>query len=75
MKIIHAIVSQGSNDFGCWLEEVSGIYGAGETPELALNNLKESITLYATNNLDAPQWLKKGQFRIVSKVVSSNVQS
>lgn len=74
MKVIHAIISKGPDDFGCWLEEISGIYGAGETPELALFNLKESIALYVKNNLDAPEWLKEGQFRILSKVVSSKMK-
>lgn len=67
MRVIHAVISKGLDDFGCWLDELNGIYGAGDTPDLALANLNESISLYLKHNADAPLWLKRGSFKIIVK--------
>jgi predicted RNase H-like HicB family nuclease len=64
MKIVRAILSKGSDDFGAWLEDLEGVYGAGDTPSAALKNLMEGIALYVKHNADAPTWLKNGAYRI-----------
>lgn len=43
MRVIHAVISKGLDDFGCWLDELNGIYGAGDTPDLALPILMNQL--------------------------------
>lgn len=64
MKTLNAIISKGPEDFGAWLKDFKGVYGAGNTPGEALSSLIISMKLYAKHNSDAPDWLKKGSYRI-----------
>lgn len=64
MKNVRAILSKGPEDFGAWLEDLEGVYGAGDSPAEALESLKASMALYAKHNADAPAWLKNGAYRI-----------
>ena len=73
MKTVRAILSKGPDDFGAWLEDLEGVYGAGDTPGEALDNLKESMALYVKHNVDAPAWLKNGSYRIRHKFDAESV--
>ena len=73
MKTVRAILSKGRDDFGAWLEDLKGVYGAGDTPNDALNSLKESMALYAKHNADAPAWLKNGSYRIRYKFDAESI--
>jgi predicted RNase H-like HicB family nuclease len=67
IKIVTAVLSQGPDDFGCWLDEFEGIYGAGQTPAEALSNLNDAMIIYAEHNSDSPKWLKDGSYQIICK--------
>lgn len=69
MKSLHAILSKGPDDFGCWLKNFKGVYGAGDTPEEALSSLKTAVLLYAKHNADSPSWMQKGTFKIQYKIL------
>jgi predicted RNase H-like HicB family nuclease len=73
MKTVRAILSKGADDFGAWLEDIEGVYGAGETPSEALESLKESMALYVKHNADAPVWLKNGSYRIRYKFDAESI--
>jgi predicted RNase H-like HicB family nuclease len=64
MKTVRAILSKGADDFGAWLEDLEGVYGAGETPGEALESLTRAMALYVKHNADSPAWLKSGAYRI-----------
>lgn len=67
MKIVNVILTKGPEDYGCWLENFKGVYGVGDSPTEAVNDLKESIQLYAKHNPDAPNWLGKTSFRLMPR--------
>jgi predicted RNase H-like HicB family nuclease len=73
MKTVRAILSKGSDDFGAWLEDLDGVYGAGDTPGEALESLKKSMALYVKHNTDAPAWLKNGTYRIRYKFDAESI--
>lgn len=67
MKKLRAILSKGPDDFGAWLEGFDGIFGAGETPAEAVEDLRAAIAIHVEYNSDAPEWMKKGQYVISYK--------
>jgi predicted RNase H-like HicB family nuclease len=73
MKTVRAILSKGPDDFGVWLEDLKGVYGAGDTPAEALKSLRESMALYLKHNADAPAWLKNGSYRISYKFDAESI--
>jgi predicted RNase H-like HicB family nuclease len=73
MKTVRAILSKGTDDFGAWLEDLKGVYGAGDTPGEALDSLKESMALYVKHNADAPAWLKNGTYRMRYKFDAESI--
>lgn len=73
MKTVRAILSKGPDDYGAWLEDLQGVYGAGDTPQAALENLKESMEIYALHNSDAPGWLRKGTYTMRYKFDAESV--
>ena len=73
MKAVRAILSKGPDDFGAWLEDLEGVYGAGDTPGEAIDSLKESMALYVKHNKDAPAWLKNGSYRIRYKFDAESI--
>lgn len=73
MKTVRAILSKGPDDYGAWLEDLQGVYGAGDTPKAALENLKESMEIYALHNGDAPGWLRKGTYTMRYKFDAESV--
>jgi predicted RNase H-like HicB family nuclease len=73
MKTVRAIFSKGKDDFGAWLEDIEGVYGAGDTPGEALESLKKAMALYAKHNADAPAWLKNGTYRIRYKFDAESI--
>ncbi len=44
-KVLKAIVTGGKDQFGAWVENVPGVYGAGDTVEETKDNLLEAIEL------------------------------
>ena len=73
MKTVRAILSKGPDDFGAWLEDLKGVYGAGETPGEALASLKEAMALYVKHNADAPAWLKNGTYAMKYKFDAESI--
>ncbi len=73
MKTVRAILSKGPDDFGAWLEDLKGVYGAGETANEALRSLMESMALYAKHNADAPAWLKNDAYRMRYKFDAESI--
>ncbi len=73
MKTVRAILSKGPDDFGAWLEDIEGVYGAGDTSSEALESLKQSMALYVKHNADAPSWLKNGAYRIRYKFDAESI--
>jgi len=50
MKTITIVVTASKDHFGAFAENVKGIYGAGDTPDLAIENVLEAIELIKQNN-------------------------
>jgi predicted RNase H-like HicB family nuclease len=73
MKTVRVILSKGPDDFGAWLEDLEGVYGAGDTPSEAIDSLRESMALYLKHNNDAPAWLKNGSYRIRYKFDAESI--
>jgi hypothetical protein len=73
MKTVRAILSKGPDDFGAWLEDIEGVYGAGDIPGEALNSLKDSMALYVKHNVDSPAWLKNGSYKIRYKFDAESI--
>jgi len=73
LKTIRAILSKGPDDFGAWLEDLKGVYGAGDTPGEALTNLRESMALYLKHNADVPAWLKNGSYKMRYKFEAESI--
>jgi predicted RNase H-like HicB family nuclease len=73
MKTVRAVLSKGSDDFGAWLEDIQGIYGAGDSPMEALKSLKDAMALYVKHNDDAPSWLKNGSYKIKYKFDAESI--
>jgi len=48
-----------SDDFGAWLEDLKGVYGAGDTPGEALKSLRESMDLYLKTQCRCSRMVKK----------------
>ncbi|WP_085535759.1 type II toxin-antitoxin system HicB family antitoxin [Massilibacteroides vaginae] len=44
-NILKAIITGGKDQFGVWIENVPGVYGAGDTVEETKNSLLEAIKL------------------------------
>jgi predicted RNase H-like HicB family nuclease len=44
-NILKAIITGGKDQFGAWIENVPGVYGAGDTVEETKDNLLEAIEL------------------------------
>ncbi len=71
--MVRAILSKGPDDFGAWLEDFEGVYGAGDTPSEALESLRKSLALYVKHNAGAPAWLKNGSYRIRYKFDAESI--
>lgn len=56
--ILKAVITGGKDQFGAWLEDVPGVYGAGDTVEEAKVNLLEGLKLYIEENEEIPDVLK-----------------
>lgn len=67
MKILKAILSKGSDDFGAWFENLEGVFGAGATVAEAKQNLIDGLALYAKHNKDVPFWLTNKSYKVVYK--------
>lgn len=64
MKKLRAIISKGPEDFGAWIENLPGVYGAGETVAEAKENLEAGLALYIKHN-KVPAWLRNGTYEII----------
>lgn len=69
---LRMILSKGPNDFGAWLENIPGVYGAGDTPMEAKKNLLEGLRIYIKNN-NVPVWLRNKQYVVVSRYDSQSL--
>ena len=57
-KLLKAVITGGKDQFGAWLEDVPGVYGAGDTVEETKENLLEGLELYKEVNEELPELLK-----------------
>ena len=56
-KVLKAIITGGKDQFGVWIENVPGAYGAGDTVEETKNSLLEGIELLKEGGIDVPKEL------------------
>lgn len=61
---IKVVLTKGSDDFGAYLDDIPGIYGAGDSAAEAKKSLEKSLKLYIQNNSDIPKALK-GKFILI----------
>ena len=66
MKKLRAIVSKGPDDFGAWIENLPGAYGAGKNVAEAKANLEKGLALYIKHN-EVAAWLKNGEYEVIHK--------
>lgn len=59
-KVLRAVITGGKDQFGAWIEGVSGIYAAGDTLEETKADLIAAIDLFIENNekKNVPEVLK-----------------
>lgn len=62
--LLKAVITGGKDQFGAWLEDVPGVYGAGDTVEETKENLLEGLKLYKGENENLPDPLK-GEYEVV----------
>ena len=67
MKNLKAIITRGPDDYGAWIEDLPGVYGAGECVAEAKKNLLEGLKLYIQHNSNVPASLKSKQYKITYK--------
>lgn len=61
--LLKAVITGGKDQFGASLEDVPGVYGAGDTVEDTKENLLEGLKLYKEENEELPEQLK-GEYEI-----------
>ncbi len=66
MKKLKVIIERGKDDYGAWIENVSGVYGAGSTVEEAKKSVEDGLKLFIKHNKELPSVLK-GQYELVYK--------
>lgn len=71
MKTLIAVIDGDNGVYGAWLENMEGVYGAGDTIADAKQNLLEGLALYIKHNHHIPDWLRNKQYKIVYKVEST----
>lgn len=64
MRKLKAIISKGPEDYGAWIENLPGAYGAGETVAQVKKSLKEGLKLYVKYN-GVADWLKNKDYELV----------
>lgn len=62
-KVLKAVITGGRDQFGAWLEDVPGVYGAGITVDETKASLLEGIQLYKEENVEIPECLQ-GEYEI-----------
>lgn len=67
MKKLKVIISKGKDDYGAWIENLEGVYGAGETVAEAKQSVQKALDLYIKNNTMLPSILK-GKYELVFKL-------
>lgn len=58
--VLKAIITGGKEQFGVWVENLPGVYGAGDTLEEVKESLKDAIELFKETNED----VLKGDYEI-----------
>ncbi|MFT4022935.1 MAG: type II toxin-antitoxin system HicB family antitoxin [Flavihumibacter sp.] len=66
MKKIIVTIGRGKDDYGAFIDNIPGIYGAGNTPQQAMQSIVEAIALYKEYNEKIPAALK-GPYELVYK--------
>lgn len=61
--LLKAVITGGKDQFGAWLEDVPGVYGAGVTVEETKESLQEGLKLYKEENIELPDQIK-GEYEI-----------
>jgi predicted RNase H-like HicB family nuclease len=63
MKILRVTISKDTGDYGAWLDDFPGVYGAGPTVEAAKKDLLKGLKLFIEYN-PVPTWLRQGKYKI-----------
>lgn len=63
IKQLKAVITGGKDQFGAWIVDVPGAYGAGDTVEDTKKSLFEGIELLKKGGINVPEELT-GQFEI-----------
>ena len=63
MKKLRATISKGPEDFGAWIENLPGVYGAGETVAEVRENLAAGRIIL--NTMKSTAWLKNGMYKLI----------
>jgi len=66
MEKLRAIISKGPDDYGVWIENLEGVYSAGETVKEAKEGIQEALKLYIKYNQEVPSILK-GDYEFIFK--------
>ncbi|MDR0794068.1 MAG: hypothetical protein LBE82_12245 [Chitinophagaceae bacterium] len=64
METLKIIIGASKDHFGAYAENCEGVYGAGDTPALAIKNVLKAIELIKKNN---PPKTLKSNYKIVYK--------
>lgn len=57
MDKLTVVIVKGNDQYAAWIEEIPGIYAAGDTVKDVKDDLKSSIEIYKNNNKQAPEVL------------------
>lgn len=57
-KELTIVITRGDEQFAAWIEEVPGVYGAGDTVEEAKADLSNGLDLFIEENKTLPDILK-----------------
>lgn len=61
---IKVTITKGADDFGAYIADIPGIYGAGDSAAEAKKSLEKSLSLFIQNNADIPLVLK-GKYTLI----------
>jgi predicted RNase H-like HicB family nuclease len=59
MANLTAVITRGDDQFAAWINEVPGVYGAGDTVEEAKQSLQDGLNLYIEENKVLPEVLQR----------------
>jgi predicted RNase H-like HicB family nuclease len=73
VETLKVIIEEGTEMYGAHVENLTGVYGAGDTIDAVKGDIKDALALYLENNEKAPDWLKKGQYEMTFQLENGTV--